>query len=221
MTTPGPVDDRLGRLVRSPKVRRRSGRGYSSIVRSLRLVLPLLAGALLLLTVIWPQFEWQGTFDTTGLPASINEVESQEIRMVAARLVGTDEEGRPFTLRAREAQQLDGVMNRVLLTEPEGEVQMEDGNTIKFTADQGEYDRTTEQIVFSGNVVVNHGLGYLLETELATVDIPKARAYGDRPVSGIGPAGKLAGSGFEILDKGQTVRVLGRSKLILTDPPKK
>ncbi len=76
-------------------------------------------------------------------------------------------------------------------------------------------------MVFRGHVVVTHDLGYRLETELAVVDIPAARAYGDRPVSGTGPEGDLSGSGFEILDKGQTVKVLGRSKLIIKETSKK
>lgn len=218
---PAPASERLGRLVRKPQSGYRGGRGYSSFVRSLRLLLPLSALALLLLALIWPQFDWQRSLDIKGLPASINEVESQEIRMVAARLVGTDEEGRPFTLLAKEAHQLDGVLNRVLLIEPEGEVKLEDGTSMKFKADEGEYDRATEQMVFRGHVVVNHGLGYTLNTEIATVDIPKARAFGDKPVTGIGPAGKLSGSGFEILDKGKTVKVLGRSKLFISETPKK
>ena len=221
MTPPAPADDRLERLVRSPNSASRGGRGYSSFVRSLRLVLPLSAGALLLLAIIWPQLDWQHNLDVSGLPSSIDEVESQEIRMVAARLVGTDEEGRPFTLLAKEAHQLDGVLNRVFLLYPQGEVELEDGISMNFTADEGEYSRTTEQVVFRGHVVVNHGLGYMLKTEVATVDIPKARAFGDKPVSGIGPSGKLTGSGFEILDKGKTVKILGRSKITFSETPQK
>ncbi len=221
MTSPTPAGDKFARLVRSPGSGARSGRGYSSFVRSLRLVLPLTTGALLLLAVIWPQFDWHHSFDVSGLPKSIDDVESQEIRMFAACLVGTDEEGRPFTLLAKEAHQLDGVLNRVLLIDPEGEIELEDGTRMKFTADEGEYTRATEQMVFRGHVVVNHGLGYLLETEMATVDVPNARAFGDKPVFGIGPSGKLSGSGFEILDKGKTVKVLGRSKLTISEMPKK
>jgi lipopolysaccharide export system protein LptC len=149
----------------------------------------------------------------------LDEVNSTEIRMISARVVGVDEEGRPFTLRAEEAEQVDGVMNRVLLKKPEAEIQIEDGAKIQFTADNGEYIRDDEQMVFRGNVVVIHSLGYRLETSLANVDIEAARAYGDEPVSGTGPNGALSGSGFEILDKGKTVKVLGRSKLILNEVP--
>ncbi len=132
MNAPISADDRLGRLVRRPRpVRSRRGRGrYSSLVRSLRILLPLLALALLLLALIWPQFDWRSGLDVSNLPSSLEEVESQELRMISARLVGTDEEGRPFVLRAAEAQQLDGVLNRVLLHSPEGEIWLEDGNKI-------------------------------------------------------------------------------------------
>lgn len=219
MNTPFLADDRLGRLVRRPRPISSGGGRYSSLVRSLRILLPLSAMALLLLAVIWPQFDWRGSLGVGDLPSSIKDVESQELRMISARLVGTDDEGRPFVLRAAEAQQFDGVMNRVLLHSPEGEIWLEDGNKIQLTANEGEYSKADEEMVFRGNVVVIHDLGYRLETELAIVDIPAARAYGDRPVSGTGPEGDISGSGFEILDKGQTVRVLGRSKLIFKETP--
>lgn len=221
MTSPRPADERLDRLVRQPRSRTRGGSRYSSLVRSLRVLLPLSAGALLLLAVIWPQLDLESALDVGGLPQSIEDVNSTEIRMIAARVVGTDEEGRPFTLRAEEAQQLDGVLNRVVLRKPQAEIQVEGGESIQVSADEGEYAREDESMVFRHNVVLIHSLGYRIETELANVDIPAARAYGDQPVSGTGPNGTLSGSGFEILDKGKTVKVLGRSKLILNEIPEK
>lgn len=221
MTSPTPADERLDRLVRDPRPRKRGGSRYSSLVRSLRVLLPLSAGALLLLAVIWPRLEFEGAFDVSGLPASLDDVNATEIRMIAARVVGTDEEGRPFTLRAEEAEQVDGLLNRILLRKPEAEILAEDGAIIQVSADAGEYTREGETMVFRGNVVLIHSLGYRIETELANIDIPAARAYGDRPVSGTGPNGALSGSGFEILDKGKTVKVLGRSKLILNEIPEK
>jgi lipopolysaccharide export system protein LptC len=221
VTSPRPADERLDRLVRQPRSRTRGGSRYSSLVRSLRVLLPLSAGALLLLAIIWPQLEFENALDVGGLPQSIDDINSAEIRMIAARVVGTDEEGRPFTLRAEEAQQLDGVLNRVVLRKPQAEIQVEDGETIQVSADEGEYSREDESMVFRRNVVLIHSLGYRIETELANVDIPAARAYGDQPVSGTGPNGTLSGSGFEILDKGKTVKVLGRSKLILNEIPEK
>lgn len=219
MTTPASSGNRLDRVIRQRTARLSGGRRYSSLVRSLRLVLPLAALALLLLAVVWPQVEFRGGLGVDGLPDSLDEVNSSEIRMIAARVVGMDEEGRPFTLRAEEAEQVDGVLNRVLLKKPEAEIRVEDGATIRLSADSGEYTRDSEQMVFRGNVIVIHSLGYRLETTLAMVDIENARAYGDQPVSGAGPNGALSGSGFEILDKGKTVRVLGRSKLILNEVP--
>lgn len=221
MTSPTPADERLDRLIRQPRCRTGSSSRYSSLVRSLRVLLPLSAGALLLLAVIWPRLDFEDALGVSGLPASLDDVNSTEVRMIAARVVGTDEEGRPFTLRAEEAKQLDGMMDRVLLRKPEAEIQAEDGATINVSADEGEYSREDESMVFRHNVVLIHSLGYRIETELANVDIPAARAYGDQPVSGTGPNGTLSGSGFEILDKGKTVRVLGRSKLILNEIPEK
>lgn len=221
MTNPAPVNERLDRLIRQQQPRRHGGHRYSSFVRSLRVVLPLSAVALLVLAVVWPQFEFGENLEISGLPTSLDDVSSQEIRMVAARVVGTDEEGRPFKLRAAEAQQVDGLLNRILLQKPEAELTADDGSKIELSADEGEYTRANEHLVFKGNVVLVHSQGYRLETTLARVDIAGARAYGDQPVSGSGPSGELSGSGFEILDKGKTVKVLGRSKFLLNQIPEK
>ena len=139
MTNPAPVNERLDRLVRQQQPRRHGGRRYSSLVRSLRVVLPLSALALLILAVVWPQFEFGENLTISGLPTSLDDVTSQEIRMVAARVVGTDEEGRPFKLRAAEARQLDGVLNRIVLLKPEAELTADDGSLIELSADEGEY----------------------------------------------------------------------------------
>jgi lipopolysaccharide export system protein LptC len=219
MTAPLPTESRLDRLVGGPR-NAGGGHRYSNMVRSLRLLLPLLAGALLLLAVIWPQLDWKGGLDQGDLPRSLQDLGRQDVTMVAARLVGTDGEGRPFTLTATEARQADGLANRVQLQQPHAEILLEDGKVITLSADRGEYDRKTERMELIGHVVLVHGLGYRLETEAATVVVPEARAYGDRPVAGTGPSGELSGSGFEVLDKGQTVRVLGRSRLLLSDPAK-
>lgn len=220
MTASTADQHRLGRLVRTPGRQGGGGRRYSNLVRSLRLVLPLLAGGLLLLAIIWPQFDLGQSLDTSELQVSLKDINSQEIRMRAARLVGTDKEGRPFTVTAVEARQLAGLTGTVFLDQPTGRIEMADGVVVTFRADNGEYDRTEEHAVFRGNVVVTHGLGYEFQTETAHVDLREARAYGDVPVSGFGPEGTLHGSGFEILDRGETVRMLGRSRMVITDVPK-
>jgi lipopolysaccharide export system protein LptC len=215
------ASDRLDRLVRAPKDASGSGFAYSTMVRSLRLLLPLMALALLLVALLWPQLNWRQTLNTEDIPLAITALETQEIRMRTARLVGSDNEGRPFTVTAEEAQQMDGLLGQVLLTKPQGEMLLADGTRVTFQADEGEYDRTLGKAVFRGNVVVTHGPGYRLQTSIAHVDVKDTRAYGDQSVSGKGPEGDLSGSGFEILDRGKTVKVLGRSKLVINEVPNK
>ena len=89
MTEPAPADDRLGRLIRKPNTISDTGRRYSSFVRSLRVLLPLLALAVLVLAVIWPRLDWSSGLKVEGLPNSLDQVNSQEIRMIATRVVGT------------------------------------------------------------------------------------------------------------------------------------
>jgi len=182
-------------------------------------MLPLLAASLLLLALIWPQIDWRGSYTEESLPQSFSDVELRDIRMVRARLVGTDEQGRPFTVTADEVRQADGLMKHATFVRPRARLRLAEGRVIKLSADAGAYDREAEEIEFRGNVVVTHGLGYHFRTEKAIVDIEEGRAFGEAPVHGYGPEGTLQGSGFEILDKGQTVKILGRSRLLITEMP--
>jgi lipopolysaccharide export system protein LptC len=195
------------------------GRGYSRLVRSLRLLLPLLAAALLVLAVLWPSIDLRKGVVPDESDLAVNPNDAQDIRMRAARLVGTDEAGRPYELSAVEARQGDDGIDTVLLDQPAGELQLEDGAMLHMQATSGVFDRNAETLDLSGTVTVEHGLGYRFTSESATVDLNAGRAVGNQPIDGSGPEGEIHGQGFEILDKGRTVKILGKSRLIVTKVP--
>ncbi len=195
------------------------GQGYSRLVRSLRLLLPLLAAALLVLTVLWPSIDWRKGVIPDDAELALNPNDAQEIRMRTARLVGTDEAGRPYELSAVEARQGDNGIDTVLLDQPAGKLELEDGAMLRMQATSGIFDRNEETLNLSGRVTVEHGRGYRFTSESATVDLNAGRALGNQPIDGTGPEGEIHGQGFEILDKGRTVKILGKSRLIVTKVP--
>jgi lipopolysaccharide export system protein LptC len=198
---------------------RSNGLGYSRLVRSLRLLLPLLACALLALAVIWPQLDWRQIVVADDSDVKIDINDAQELRMRNARLVGTDENNQPFNVSAKEARQGDDGVNSVILDHPSGELALQGGGQLTMQANSGHYDREAKRLELSGAVTVHHGDGYQFQSESATVSLDTGRAVGSQPIEGFGPQGLLKGEGFEILDKGKTVRILGKSRLIVTPPP--
>ncbi|MCB9930674.1 MAG: LPS export ABC transporter periplasmic protein LptC [Alphaproteobacteria bacterium] len=195
------------------------GRGYSRLVRSLRLLLPLLAAGLLVLAVLWPSLDLRHAVlpDADSLKLDVND--AREVRMRTARLVGEDEQGQPYELSATEARQGDDGINTVLLDHPAGRIALQDGAKLDLEATKGVFDRKAKELDLSGDVTVHHGDGYRFESESASVDIDAGRAVGHQPIHGNGPEGEIQGEGFEILDKGRTVKILGKSRLLITEVP--
>ena len=183
--------------------RGRSGR-YSNLVRSLRVLLPLTAAALILIALMWPHMKLDAAFSSEDIPFSLEYLQNQELRMVSAKLVGTDENGRPFRMVADEAVQPDGLLGKVIFVNPQGQMKLEEGKLVTLQAKTGEYDRAVDLAKFSGTVIVTHEDGYRFTTDSAIVDIEAAKVFGDSPVSGEGPNGAINGSAFEILDEGKT-----------------
>jgi lipopolysaccharide export system protein LptC len=207
------IFDTDGRRTRS------SGRGYSRVVRSLRLILPLLAAGLLVLAMLWPSFEWRpkALVNPSGLQLDAND--ARQVRMRTAHLVGADDLGRPYEVSAVEARQGDDGINTVLLDHPAGHIQLEDGARLSMKAAAGVFDRKAEQLNLTGAVTVDYGQGYTFLSESATIEMGAARAIGDQPIHGRGPEGEIEGEGFEILDKGRTVKILGKSRLVIKQVP--
>jgi len=197
---------------------RSNGLGYSRFVRSLRLLLPLLACALLAMAIIWPQLDLRKIVIADDADVKIDINDAQELRMRNARLVGTDENNLPFNVSAIQAKQGEDGVNTIILDHPAGELALQDGGQLTMQANAGYFDREAKRLELSGAVTVQHGEGYRFQSESATVSLDTGRAVGSQPIEGYGPQGSLKGEGFEIIDRGKTVRILGKSRLIFTPP---
>src|SRR5690606_24131959 len=93
-----------GRLMVMLRIRREdalpaprlSGRnGYSLFVSSMKLLLPCLAAALVILVVAWPQIRQHESLVGRQLIEDARR-EAQNLRMVNARYTGVDEKNQPF-----------------------------------------------------------------------------------------------------------------------------
>ena len=134
MTSAADSSARRERLFQARDTAGRGGRGYSRFVRSLRLALPLLAGALLILTTIWPNVDWWNAIVPDGLNVTIDPRDAQQLRMDNARLVGSDENGQPFELSATEARQGPDGVDSIILQAPAGKIELKDGVHLKMQA---------------------------------------------------------------------------------------
>ena len=198
---------------------------YSRMVRLLKILLPLIAGVLVVLAVMWPHLNRvRQQLSGQAIPASEAILQDNlQVQMENARFIGADGKERPYTITAVRAIQLEGAPNapkRVRLEEPQADITLADGTWLALTATTGFFQTSDNRLDLNGAVNVFHDKGYEIVTTAASVDLDAGTARGREPVHGQGPFGLLKGEdGFEILNGGEVVIVKGRSKLIIDQLP--
>ncbi len=187
---------------------------YSIFVGFMKVLLPALAAALMLLVVAWPQF----TIDDSGFRLSVSKLapdQADSLTMLNARFDGLDEEERPYTLTADMATQSDSDKDLVELELPKADITLEDGTWLALTARSGEYRQQSRILDLTGSVSLFHDQGFELRTEAARVDLVKGRAVGALPVQGQGGAGLIQAEGFRVLDRGARIIFTGKAHMIV------
>ncbi len=217
--TTGPAIDEtaigtsMARLSSQPGSRRIGG-NYSRFVGLMKLVLPAIAGVLILMIIVWPQFEDKPEGFRLR-PSSVSLETAGGQKLVNARYTGTDRRDNPFTITAKALAQRNKDDEVVELHGPTADIFLDSGSWVAVTAPIGSYRKKVRILKLSGGVDLFHDDGYEFHTEVATVDLVDGVASSDRPVRGHGPFGRLRASGFRILDGGERILFQGSSRLLL------
>ena len=196
--------DRLGRF--DPR--------YSRFVGLLKLVLPLTALLLVVLVVMWPQFQP----DKQPVRIGYAEMETQGAttgRMSQPRFTALDEENQFYTVTAVQARQPDPKGDVVILDKPAADVALKDGSWLAVNAESGVFRQEERTLMLEGGVILFHDDGYELRTKTAFVDLDKGTAQGDAPVAGQGPVGLLTAEGFRIDRDKEIVFFTGKSRMTI------
>jgi lipopolysaccharide export system protein LptC len=194
---------------------RLSGRnGYSLFVGFLKVLLPALAAGLILLVIAWPQLrplKDSVSFGISGL--SLDQADN--LTMLNARYQGRDDKDQLFNLTADKASQISGGDDLIQLELPKADLFTTSGAWLAVTASSGEYRRQANILDLAGAVSLYHDEGFEMHTESAHVDLAAGTATGSDPVQGQGPFGLLDAEGFSVVDRGQRIIFLGKSRLII------
>jgi lipopolysaccharide export system protein LptC len=187
---------------------------HSRLVAVLKLTLPLIAGALVLLVAVWPHLNQRDDRFRIGV-SNVTIEEAATVRMVKPRFTGMDAANRPFVLTAEDAMQMPGDTNVVQLALPKGDVTLTDGTWVALTGETGNYYKDLKVLDLFGHVNMFHDAGYEFRTQTARFEMNDSRAEGNDPVEGQGPFGTINSQGFRIVDKGAIVHFLGKSRLVI------
>ncbi len=220
MAAPPPLrspDNARARLEVPPAARARRWRRltrYSRMVQVLKVLLPVIALLLLILIALWPHIRPQDDRFRIGI-ASLGDRDAGQLGMVNPRYLGTDDIGRPYTVSADLARSDTPDAARVELEMPKADIVLEDGSWLVVTANNGLYVQESRTLDLAGSVNLFHDSGYEFRTASVDVDLADNVAVGRQPVEGQGPFGNLAAEGFEIRDRGRTILLTGKARLMI------
>lgn len=190
------------------------GGGYTRFVGWMKLVLPLVAGLLVLLLVVWPQLEESTEGFRIG-QSGLTLLDTGGQQVANALFTGTDNRNQPFAVTAQSAIQSESNSDAVELNLPKADLAMKDGSWIALAAKSGLYDKSAQSLELSGDVNMFQDGGYEFSTESARVMLKDGTVTGTEPIRGQGPFGLLKASGFRILDRGRRIIFTGRTQLTI------
>ena len=185
---------------------------YSRFVTLMKYALPVVAGSVLLLVVVWPEFKPKPERFAVGISDLKVNVEGGQ-RVVNARFTGVDSENRPFSVTADAVVQ--DADDGVKLTQPKADVTLAGDSWVAIAAPQGTFWRKPRVLNLVGGVDLFHDDGYEFQTEEARIDFRIGAASGDTPVKGHGPFGTVDAEGFRIVESGNRIIFNGKSRLVI------
>ncbi len=215
---PSPQGEPSGRRRRQAPPRWSGRNGYSYFVSLMKFTLPVVAVVLVGLIVFWQQLVPNGKLLSADL-SDLSPDMAKNLVMVGPRYDGIDQYGRPYSLTATVARQVEDNEDIMLLMQPTADMTLEDGAWAALSADKGRYNRKSERIFLIDNVNFFHDRGFELRTPAAEIDFVTNVASGDKGVEGQGPSGLIEAEGFVFQQSGGVMLFTGKSHLtVLPDP---
>lgn len=186
--------DRLNALSRGERDTK-VNHAYSKFVRSMRIVLPLVAVAMTAIVLTWEDAGRR----VEPLKKEVVAPQSENIENELLKPVfnSVDDKNQPFSVTADRATQ-DRINPDILnLEQPKAELSMNDGSKINADATIGLYQQKEQKLNLEGAVHLIHSDGYTLTTEELRVDLITQKAFSGLDVFVEGPAGTIQSTGLE------------------------
>ncbi|HET6608408.1 MAG TPA: LPS export ABC transporter periplasmic protein LptC [Rhodopila sp.] len=179
-------------------------------------ILPLIAIVLLASVALWPEVQRMTYASRLAMSHVSGEVEGG--KLIDARYKGVDEKGRPYTVTAATAWQIDP--ERVGLTMPKGDITLQNGTWLMLTSKTGTYLQHLNQLDLVGDVTLYRDDGTTMHTHSASIDLKAGAAAGSEETHVEGPFGTLDAKGFTVMDKGNAIDFPGPAHVLLNGSSK-
>ena len=188
--------------------------GYSHFVLLAKYALPVVAGIVMLLVVVWPELKSKPEKFTIGLSDLKIETAGGQ-RVINARFTGVDSENRPFSITAESVLQTGSYDNALELSHPKADVTLAGESWVAIAAPKGVFRRDEEILDLSGGVDLFHDDGYEFRTAEARLNFSTSAASGSLPIRGQGPLGTIEAEGFRAPGTGDSIFFIGITRLLV------
>ncbi len=188
--------------------------GYSRYVFCMKLLLPAIALGMIGLIFLWPQIKVKDTRFSIDFK-NIQNSDSEDLNMINARFVGTDDKNQPFSITADMAKTLitDGTL--IELEMPKADIGIDDGTWFAIIANDGIYNQKGQTLELAGDVNLFHDSGYEFNTTKVIIDLTRGVAISNAIINGHGPFGNVTAEGFLIGKENNQFLFTGKSKLVI------
>jgi lipopolysaccharide export system protein LptC len=212
--------ERLGRFTAPQGEHNRTySETYSRVISRLRLVLPIIAFAIIAALLSWPSMDKNALILEPEQRDSLSTVRKNEL--TNPRFESVDSKNQPYTIIAERAAQDDSNADMIILSAPVADMQLQSGNWIALRAATGFYHQTEQTMDLREDVHLYHDAGYEMTMAQLGIDMRESIAETQSAVRGHGPAGTLdAENGLHLDNKSSILTFHGPAKLVLKESGK-
>jgi lipopolysaccharide export system protein LptC len=205
-------DNRLNALS-SANRERKVNHGYTKLIRTLRIILPLIAVGMTVVVLTWEKAgQHIAPMAKEDVAPQAPNIQNELLKPVFNSI---DEQGRPFSVTAQTATQ-DRINPDILnLEKPTAEVTMSETVKINVESSRGIYQQKAQKLNLDGAVHLIHSDGYTLSSEELRVDLLTQKAFSGLDVHVEGPAGTIDSTGLEGDTETGILIFTGPAKVIL------
>ena len=164
--------------------------GYSRLVAWLKIILPLIA-----LAILSTLFLVSRTIDPSQtIPYADVDVQdlARNQRIGAPSYSGMTRDGSAISFQADSARPGADPEGRVTAERPTARIDLPTGRGIVLIADQGYVDQKANIAALDGNVRLESTDGYVIETDMAQTRLDATLMESGGPVNGSGPMGNIS-----------------------------
>jgi len=186
---------------------------YSRFVTVMKRALPIAAGALIAIVMIFALLPRQS--DKLSFAYERMGHIDNDLAMLKPRLTGSDQSGNPFVITADAAVQQGANARKVALRKVEADLTLEKDRWLNASATQGLVDMDKGALTLTGGIAMYSDDGYELHTERANVDLRKGIFHGPGRVTGQGPLGTLRADNFELDRNSKQISLHGHVQMTI------